>query len=60
MILENVQSYLVIFGGVNITNSSSVDMNCYYKKNPTDCLQRATNEAFMIREDGKSFHMKIP
>jgi len=64
MILKNSETFLVIFGGVEIHKESQsseiIDLNCYYKTNAQDCLSRATNEAYMIRDDGQVFLIRIP
>ena len=64
MVLKNAQTYLTMFGGIEVHRTSDsdeiIDLNCYYKIDAQECLSRATNEAYMIRDDGEFFLIKIP
>ena len=60
MLLKNIQSFLVLFGGVKVNGLPDLKPDCFYTRDATGCLNAATNEVYMIREDGKFFWVKIP
>ena len=60
MLLKNIENYLVVVGGVKVNGLPNLKPDCFYQKDASGCLAAATNEVYMIREDGKFFWVKTP
>jgi len=58
-LVENVQSFIFLFGGIDLNLNPNLDLSCYYKKDAKACLDATTNEAYMVREDGTVYWLKL-
>ena len=60
MILSTTQNFLLLFGGIDATGFSDINLDCYFLQAASQCLSRATNEAYMISDRGESYLIAIP
>ena len=60
MPLTNSFSYMVIFGGFTVSDNGPTSLDCYFQVDASECMARASNDAYMLGEDGSSFKIVIP
>lgn len=60
MELVNEFNYLVVFGGIAVTQSTPSSLDCYFQLDASECLSLASNDAYMVGQDGTVHEIIIP